>query len=213
MTMADVPLGLVVIPNGPTFSIFTDDENLYLQQKIVILYLITPKPPSLTSEPLRWTNPCIDMLFWSWGFTKFWIRNIRGLVDLDKRVNVQDFIYLFGFYIVALQETKLCSPTFHFLRFTGGGWINEWVLFNSIGASGGQLIGWNGNFLRKSVNFQLVSLSRLNSRKGLHNPHFVSLPCMGPMIKHLDIFSFMTSTLHILGIRQSLGLWKGLQYD
>jgi len=46
--------------------------------------------------------------------------NIRGLGDFDKRAKVPDFIYLFGFSIVALQETKLESPSFHLIRSIGG---------------------------------------------------------------------------------------------
>ena len=30
--------------------------------------------------------------------------------------------------LVALQETKLCSPTSHLLRFIGGIKINEWIV-------------------------------------------------------------------------------------
>jgi len=39
--------------------------------------------------------------------------NIRGLGDRDKQGKLKDFIYLYGFDVVALQETKFCSPSFH----------------------------------------------------------------------------------------------------
>ena len=51
--------------------------------------------------------------------------------------------------MVALQEIKLSSPSFHLLRSLREARINEWVILNSIGASGGQLIGWNGKLFEK----------------------------------------------------------------
>jgi len=67
--------------------------------------------------------------------------NIRVLGDLDKRAKVRDFIHLYGFDVISLQETKLLSPTFHLFCSIGGVQINEWVVLDSIGASRGQLIG------------------------------------------------------------------------
>ena len=64
-----------------------------------------------------------------------WI--IRGLGSLDKRAKVQDFLHLFGIDLVALQESKLCSPSLHLLRSIGKNQINEWVVLDSIDASGG----------------------------------------------------------------------------
>ena len=61
--------------------------------------------------------------------------NIRGLGDFDKKAKVLDFIYLFGFSIVALQETKLESPSFHLIRSIGGTWIQEWTVLDPIYAS------------------------------------------------------------------------------
>ena len=55
--------------------------------------------------------------------------------------------------MVALQETKLFSPTFHLFHSIGGVRITEWVVLDSIDASGGQLIGRNDTLFRKSVNF------------------------------------------------------------
>ena len=62
---------------------------------------------------------------------------IRGLENLDKRANVRDFIYLYSFVMIAVQETKLISPSFHLLRSIWRARINEWVVLDSIGASRG----------------------------------------------------------------------------
>jgi len=72
--------------------------------------------------------------------------NIKGLGDLDKKAKVRDFLQLFGIDMVALQESKLCSPSFNVLRSIGCSRINEWAVLDSLDASGGQLIGWNGIF-------------------------------------------------------------------
>jgi len=134
--------------------------------------------------------------------------NTRGLRDLDKRANVRDFIYLFGFDLVVLQETKFCSPTFFTLYSNGGSRINEWVILNPIGASGGQLIGWNGKVFNKisrlSTRFSISVKFKeraTQSKKRLHNPLFVSLSYIGQMIYLSSLFSYMTFILFMLGVR------------
>jgi len=59
--------------------------------------------------------------------------NIRGVGDLDKRAKVRDFIYLFGFDLVALQETNL------------------WPLPSIFSALLGKLKSMNGRYLILSV--------------------------------------------------------------
>ena len=70
-----------------------------------------------------------------------------------REQKVRDFIYLFDFDVVPLQETKLCSLTFHLLRSVGGAQINECVVLDSISALGGQLIGWNNKFFEEFSQF------------------------------------------------------------
>ena len=43
-------------------------------------------------------------------------RSYIALGDLVKRATVRDFIFLYGFDVIALQETKLLSPNLHLLR-------------------------------------------------------------------------------------------------
>jgi len=71
--------------------------------------------------------------------------NIRGLGYLDKGAKLRDFIYLFGFDVVALQESKFCSPTSYLLRSIWGHLYL--VVLDSFGASEGQLVGWNESSL------------------------------------------------------------------
>jgi len=59
------------------------------------------------------------------------------------------FHIFFGFDAVDLQESKLCSPTPHLLRYIGGTRINAWVVLDSYGASEGQLIECNGKFFEE----------------------------------------------------------------
>ena len=40
----------------------------------------------------------------------------KGSGDIDKRAKVRDFLHLFGIDVVAMQESKLCSPMFAVLR-------------------------------------------------------------------------------------------------
>ena len=136
--------------------------------------------------------------------------NIRGLGDLDKRANVRDFIYLFGFDVVALQETKLCCPSYHLLRIIGGTQVNDWMILSSIGASGGQLIWWNDKLFEKYSQMSTRFSLSVKLKERLHNAYFVSPRYSGQMIEHSSLPFFKTSTTFMIGVHRSLGSWCGI---
>jgi len=115
--VVEVALGTIVLPNDLTFSIFLEDEISRMNnQNEFILH----SSPSLRDEPL------ITLMrkgMWEWVYKILMIIlnwNIRGLGDLDNRAKVRDFIYLYDFDVISLQEIKLFSPTFHILWFLLG---------------------------------------------------------------------------------------------
>ena len=68
-------------------------------------------------------------------------------------------------------QVKLSSSSLHFLHFIGGTKINEYVALDSIGVSGGQLVGWNDKLFEKigqfSTNFSISVRLKERARKDI----------------------------------------------
>ena len=87
---------------------------------------------------------------------------------------------MYGFNVVFLQETKIASPSDSFLKSIGGTFITSWCFLNSLGASGGQLIGWSDNIFdctSELIGEFLLSVKLTNRRTG---QHFVVTSVYGP---------------------------------
>lgn len=92
------------------------------------------------------------------------------------------FLRLYYVDVVLLQELKLCQPSPFLLRSHCAPRINEWISLDSDGASGGQLLGWNGALFEctsQLVGTFLLSV-KLKHRASVNSYSFTSVygPCV-----------------------------------
>lgn len=85
--------------------------------------------------------------------------NIGGLNYLNKCDKVRAFFKDYSIDIALLQETKIECPDNRFYRRLGGFHFRKWACLPSMGAFGGLLIGWRGNYFKmlQCISKQLIT--------------------------------------------------------
>lgn len=93
--------------------------------------------------------------------------NVRGLGGVKKRRKVLECMSKFRPDMIVLQETKKEVMNDRLVRSSVGGGYSEWSALPAIGSSGGILMAWKPNIIKKidirmgafSISMQLVEIS------------------------------------------------------
>jgi hypothetical protein len=75
--------------------------------------------------------------------------NVRGMNELDKRLQIKSLLKGWKADIICLQETKLGLISNRIVRSLWGGQFVDWVFLGSNGASGGILLMWDSRVVEK----------------------------------------------------------------
>lgn len=79
--------------------------------------------------------------------------NVRGLNEINKRLQIRNVLREWKADIVCLQETKLKMIKRRIIRSLWSGILVDWVFLTSNGAAGGVVVMWDRRVVEKVEDF------------------------------------------------------------